>query len=128
MMHEKRQRRDRRSDPRYPLAGKIFWRKPARTLNVLGWLSDTSRSGVSFVTKDNDRIVLGEEIELLNASREIQRYCITRIAPYDSRLSLVACRSEPDDENDVDAHDGTTTSGRRVEIRTRRGTTPVPGA
>ncbi len=90
---ERRRPLERRSERRYALGGRIFWRKPGRKLNVLGWLSDTSLSGVSFITGTGRRLTLNEDIELTGPDRSTLRCRVARIAPYDRGLSLVACEA-----------------------------------
>lgn len=92
-MMERRRRLERRAERRYALGGRIFWRKPGSKLDVRGWLSDTSLSGVSFVTGTGRRPTLNEDIELTAPDRSTLRCRVARIAPYDSRLSLVACKA-----------------------------------
>ena len=93
MYTERRARLERRSEARYPLAGKVFWRKPGRNLKVLGWLSDTSLSGVSFITAMGMRPSVNEHIELTSPDDSTQRCRVARTTPYDHRLSLIACEA-----------------------------------
>lgn len=92
-MTERRIQRDRRSEPRYPVSGRVFWRKPGRSLSYAGWLSDASTASASFITADHARLTVGEQVQLTGSKHAAQCYRVTRIAPYDDKLSLVACRA-----------------------------------
>ena len=94
-MTERRIERDRRSEPRYPVAGRVFWRKPGRSLSYPGWLSDASASSASFITAGPVRLTVGEQVQLSGSKHAAQHCRVTRIAPYDDNLSLVACRTPP---------------------------------
>ena len=91
-MIEKRRKRDRRREVRRVRAGQIRWRRTGTCTTFHGWLSDVSPASVSFIAPARSRPASGEEIEVFGSDRGQQRYRMTRIAPYDQRLSLVACR------------------------------------
>ena len=91
-MIEKRQGCDRRGDYRHPAAGQCMWRKSGSRATFQGWLSDRSRTSVSFITASAAPSASGDEIELIGPGRSHRQYRITRIAPYDGHLSLIACR------------------------------------
>ena len=93
---EQRRRLERRSERRYTLAGRIFWRKPGRNMKVLGWLSDTSLSGVSFITATGMRPSVNEHIELTGPNHSTQCCRVARTTSYDRHLSLVACEATPE--------------------------------
>ena len=94
-MQEKRTKSDRRSEERHDAAGRVFWNQPGRCSTYAGWLSDDSLSGTSFVTATSRRLSVGDVVEVQpqGADSAPQRCQVTRIAPYDRRLSLVACKS-----------------------------------
>lgn len=83
--------RDRRRDRRYPLAGILCWRRAHDDDALSGWSSDTSRSSLSFVTSQRNEPAFGEIIEMSAGGHALQVFRVTRTAPYDDRLSLVAC-------------------------------------
>ena len=98
-MAEKREHWDRRREPRYPTVGRVTWKKGSSKTTLRGWLSDTSRSSASFVAAAARQPSLGEEIEMIDSDRPQQRCRVMRIAPYDARLSLIACRNVASDES-----------------------------
>jgi hypothetical protein len=87
------EQQDRRREPRYPHAEVIGWCFPESKVTYRGWVSDKSRSGISFVTPDNSCMSLGDEINLHSDSSLSDRCEVVRIEQYDDRLCLVACRS-----------------------------------
>lgn len=91
-MIDKRSGSDRRSERRYPAAGKIFWQTTGRRGRSVGWLSDRSASSVSFITAAGVGVQPGEAIDLIDAKNVTQQCRVTRTEPYDEHLSLVACR------------------------------------
>jgi hypothetical protein len=93
MYTERRARLERRSEPRYPLAGTVFWRKPGTNLKIRGLLSDTSISSVSFITAEGRRPSVDEYIELTGPDHSMQWCRVARTAPYDRTLSLIACEA-----------------------------------
>ncbi|MCP4590459.1 MAG: hypothetical protein GY842_06935 [bacterium] len=92
-MTEKRANQDRRQETRDPRAGRIMWRKRGNHAVFAGWLSDLSPSSVSFVASARIQPGAGEEIEVIDTDRSRLVYRVARVAPYDSRLALIACRS-----------------------------------
>ena len=94
-MAEQRTKSDRRSEQRHDAAGRVFWNKPGRHIKYAAWLSDASPSGTSFVTETSTRLSVGDVVEVQphGADSAPQRCRVTRIAPYDRRLSLVAGQS-----------------------------------
>ena len=84
---------DRRSEPRRAEAGRVSWRTANAPARHVGWLSDASKSSVSFVTAAGHQPEYGEEIEVVRPDRSRQRARVTRVAIYDEHLALVACRS-----------------------------------
>ena len=97
-MPEQRAKSDRRSAQRHDAAGRVLWNRPGRHSKYAGWLSDASPSGASFVTATTRPLSVGDVVEVqpLGADSAPQRCQVTRIAPYDRRLSLVACKSAGD--------------------------------
>ncbi len=90
-MIERRAQEDRRNEPRYPLAGQLAWRRVGGEQTFTGWLSDTSRRGVSFIASAKRRISFGDELELISPDEGSQRCRVTRVEAYGGDLSLVAC-------------------------------------
>lgn len=93
MYTERRARLERRCERRYPLAGRVFWWKPGRNLKVLGRLSDTSLSSVSFITATGMRPSVNEHIELTGPDHSTHHCRVARTTPRDRRLSLIACEA-----------------------------------
>lgn len=93
-MIEKRkpQGRDRRCESRYSLGGTFSWRKAGGDRKFVGWLSDTSRSSVSFITSRRSQPSFGEMIEMIGSDDHEHALRVTRVASYDEDLSLIACR------------------------------------
>ena len=83
---------DRRCEPRHAEAGRVSWRRANSPVQHVGWLSDASRSSVSFVASGACQPVYGEEIEVIRPDRSRQRCRVKRVAIYDEHLALVACR------------------------------------
>jgi hypothetical protein len=73
----------------------MTWKRRGAEATAPGWLSDTSRSGVSFVVSRAHQPSLGEEIELSCFVRLGERCRVIRISPYDENLSVVGCRAVP---------------------------------
>ncbi len=92
-MTDKRTRFDRRSEHRYPLGGRIFWRRSGRPARYPAWLSDTSLSSVSFITAEAVQPSPNDRIELTGHGCSELRCRVTRTAHYGARLSLVGCES-----------------------------------
>ena len=84
---------DRRREPRHAEAGQVSWHTTNGPVRRVGWLSDASKSSVSFVTVAAHQPEYGEEIEVVRPDRSRQRGRVTRVAIYDEHLALVACRS-----------------------------------
>jgi hypothetical protein len=91
---------ERRREVRTEAAGRIAWRTapgqpPVRPpAEHVGWLSDRSRSSVSFITATATQPSFGQQIEVCSGGgrrRQRQRWRVARTAPYDDQLSLVAC-------------------------------------
>ncbi len=91
-MMEKRDRQDRRSENRYPIAERILW-KTAGSDFCPGWVSDRSSSSISFVTAMNDPLSQNEEIELVGSNKSCDRFRVTRTSHYGEHF-LVACRRD----------------------------------
>ena len=84
---------DRRTEPRYEAAGQITWRRPTSRVGLLGWLDNSSRSGVAFVAAARLRPIFGEQIEVRGPNQNTQFYRVTRVTPRGEELSLVACQA-----------------------------------
>ena len=93
-MIEKRKARgaDRRRESRYPLASTLSWRKAGHDKRFVGWLSDTSRSSVSFIASRKSQPSFGEVVKMTGPDGHEQALRVTRVAPYDETLSLIAGR------------------------------------
>lgn len=97
---DREDRRDRRTEPRYPLGGRIRWQRLDDMSIAEGWVVDRSDSSLSFITAAALNPVKGEGISIISAdknkdgeaSEEHLRIC--RVRPYDARLLLVACVAE----------------------------------
>ena len=96
-MIERRKGEDRRCEPRSEAVGQIAWLQMEQSEPTVGWLSDRSRSSVSFIASSGERPEPGEYIELIGVSPSRQRACVTRVAAYDDRHSLIACRCRAED-------------------------------
>ncbi len=96
-MKERRESEDRRLELRAEASGKISWFRRDGQEPLQGWLSDRSCSSFSFITAASTQPGMGEAIEVIGAFPMIRRGCVTRVAPYDESLSLVACRLHADD-------------------------------
>jgi len=94
-MPEQRTKSDRRSEQRHVAAGRVFWNRRGRHFTHAGWLSDASPSSASFVTATSGGLSVGDVVEVQPQGGDSapQRCQVTRIAAYDRRLSLVACKS-----------------------------------
>lgn len=91
---ERRANSDRRRELRHSLAGRISWKRTDDHDGHFGWLSDASRSSVSFITSSRSEPLIGEEIEVDGDHRGLMRRGrIARVTPYDDSLWLVACRA-----------------------------------
>lgn len=84
---------DRRREPRCASAGTISWRMTGSDRAFIGWLSDRSRSSLSFITARKHAPSLGEAIEVVGSDRRRRAFRTTRIAGYDDDFSLIACRN-----------------------------------
>jgi len=83
---------DRRTEQRYHTAGRVAWMPAGMPHGHVGWLSDRSRLSVSFVTSGRSQPATGQEIEIRCPAFPPERFRVTRVAPYDDHLALVACR------------------------------------
>jgi len=92
-MAEVRDKKDKRSETRRPVGGRIFWKKPGRNARHMGWLNNTSVSSASFITEASVQPQVGDQVELTDFYNSTKRCKVTRTAPYGGQLSLVACDS-----------------------------------
>ncbi|MFO0972726.1 MAG: hypothetical protein U1A27_04695 [Phycisphaerae bacterium] len=97
-MIEKRERRDRRCEPRHAAGDRVSWRLSDAADPCQGWLSDQSSASFSFITGSDVRPALGEHIVVRLARRPEQRCRVERVARYGENLSLIACRVTPLDD------------------------------
>lgn len=92
-MDQHRASSDRRNEQRAPVAGRVQWRKESSDDTYRGWLSDRSEASLSFVAGTENRPTTGEWLEIMDSAGFRGRYRVTRVASYDGRLCVVACRS-----------------------------------
>jgi hypothetical protein len=83
---------DRRRETRHQAAGQVEWNVTQLPDMHVGWLSDISESGVSFVTPRSLVPPAQETIEMAPLGLPTRVYRIVRETEYDGRNSLVACR------------------------------------
>ncbi len=83
--------RERRSVPRRATPGRISWKRENKNINFMGWLSDSSESGISFITSAMSAPLVGEEVSACGEAIGTRRYRVCRVEPYDSHFSLVGC-------------------------------------
>ena len=96
-MSESGIKQDRRSQPRRRTpANRVSWTRENADRVCTGWVSDVATSSVAFVTATRDQPAPGEALELtLGATGPHPQYRhvrVARLAPFDSRFTLVACR------------------------------------
>lgn len=84
---------DRRILPRQPAAGRVTWRLGAAPRSYVGYLSDRSRLGLSFVSGSAVAPAVGELLELRDANGLQRCLRVVRVAPYDDVTHLIACRA-----------------------------------
>jgi len=92
MNEQRRTGRDRRSEPRYAVAGRLVWKSPDSDRMHTGLLSDMSEAGISFVTRDTRSLRVGDEIQVSTVAENGCAHCVTRLAPYGGSEILVGCR------------------------------------
>ena len=92
-MFERRREGDRRSEERWPAAGRISWQKAYGFESGWGVLSDASCSSVSFVTSARGRPEPGAQVNIVAGDHPKGSYRVARVAAFDEKLSLIACRS-----------------------------------
>jgi hypothetical protein len=97
LYEKRRETSDRRAEPRVSAAGRIHWKKRSSEPIYRGWLSDQSRSSLSFITGSDTQPSAGEALEILEPDHLRRRCHVTRIAGYDDRLCFVACRADTDE-------------------------------
>ena len=88
--------RERRSEARYRLGGRVRWSRPDTLARGVGWVVDRSDSSVAFVAAASMQPEMGEEVSVAasgtsgeNEHAETMR--VRRIGLYGDRLLLVAC-------------------------------------
>jgi hypothetical protein len=94
-MHDERRqnRRERRAEAREPLAARIQWRMAGSEQTRTGWVSDQSRSSVSFVSTVNDSLPVNQEIEVIRPAGPLAGlFRVMRVTDYGSG-SLIACKA-----------------------------------
>ncbi len=85
---------DRRTERRRPVGGRIRWRRADDDELHRAWLSDVSVRSLSFVVGAAAPPRPGERLEVQDAGGARRSCCVTRVAPYDAHLMLVAARTE----------------------------------
>ncbi len=85
---------DRRTEQRRPAGGRISWRRADDGETHRAWLSDVSARSLSFVAGAGTPPRPGERLEVRDTGGARRCCCVTRVAPYDARLTLVAARTE----------------------------------
>jgi hypothetical protein len=90
------QRWDRRRAVRRATPGKVWWRADGEARPTLGWLSDTSRIGMTFVSSAADGVVLGQtlcvsRVDPRRRNSRFETFRVCRIEPYGPNCELVAC-------------------------------------
>lgn len=93
MYEERRARKERRLERRYPVACKCVWRKSGESREVRAYMSDMSMAGVSFITSTRQRPSINEAIELVGLDQSTQFLRVARTTAYDRQNSLVACEA-----------------------------------
>ena len=88
---DKRDRQDRRSENRQPVAERILWKSRGDEQYSPGWVSDRSQTSVSFVTAVANPLGMDEEIDVVGEDKSCQQFRVTRTSPYGEHF-LVACR------------------------------------
>jgi hypothetical protein len=78
------------------VAERICWTRDDVGGSHTGWVNDTSRNGVAFITPRRDQPSPGEQIELtFGAGGRTPQHTaaqVLRTEPYDRYFSLVACK------------------------------------
>lgn len=92
MFHEM-QDSERRTLPRQPAAGRVTWRMGAAPRSYVGYISDRSRLGLSFVSGAAIAPAIGELLELRDANGMQLCMRVVRVAPYDDVTHLIGCRA-----------------------------------
>ncbi len=82
---------NRRCEKRRPVAGRISWSGQQRRTHSVGWLSDESESGVSFVTHRSSEPCCGDQVWVTRA-KNAEAYQVTRVTEYGENTSLIGCR------------------------------------
>ncbi|MCK6457959.1 MAG: hypothetical protein L6Q92_15700 [Phycisphaerae bacterium] len=83
---------DRRSTERVCVSGRIEWKRAGDDGLRRGWLSDRATDSLSFIVGTDVRPSLDDVIEIVHVDRPPENLRVTRIAPYDDHLSVVAGR------------------------------------
>ena len=98
---DERRREVRRAAP----TERIAWAREQATRTCAGWVSNVAASSIAFVTPTRDRPRPGETIELTfspeSESPLHTRARVVRTGPHDRFFSVVACRNEPAQEQEV---------------------------
>ena len=87
---------ERRSATRYPTPGKLWCLGEQDENFATGWTTDTSKSGLAFVTRAGDRVSAGDKIDVAhtdprNGPPECETLQVCRVEPYGPSIYLIAC-------------------------------------
>jgi hypothetical protein len=94
-MIDRRRTHDRRSEPRFQTVGRIQWRPNHSAQAFKGYISDSSKSGLSFLAGRSSEPRIGEQVEL-DCPRALHPvWKVVRVEDYDSNLCLIACEALP---------------------------------
>ena len=86
------QSEERRRERRLPVAGRVKWCNVNCENAYWAWLSDASPSSIAFIMSTDTLALMDDEIVLTGPNAPHGTLRITRIAPYDDALSLVAAQ------------------------------------
>lgn len=81
---------NRRQEFRQTVAGRVSWGARNHQERNVGWLSDESAHGISFVTSRNSEPCRGEQV-WLTRSKVTEQYRVARVDEYGENESLIGC-------------------------------------
>lgn len=84
---------DRRQEHRTSIAGRIKWSQVGDSLSESSLLSDRSASGISFVTANRSKPMVGDMLSITSPDGAGRHWRVVRISDYDSSFSVIACRA-----------------------------------
>ncbi len=87
---------ERRSSQRFPCPGKLWYLGENDGSFMQGWTSDTSRSGVAFITACEDSLQIGQRVSICTDSPQecvpqCEEFRVCRIEPAGPLRRFVAC-------------------------------------